>query len=64
MENVLSCCGPSHDGSGEGGGAAPRNISKHLEILGVTAMGEGVRRVPGFSNLLIKSQKILSYSMK
>ena len=55
---------PSHDGSGEGGGAAPRNFSKHLEILGVTAMGEGLRRVPGFSNLLIKPQIILRYSSK
>ena len=47
-----------------GRGGAPQNISKHLEILGVTAMGDGVRRVPGFSNLLIKPQKILRYSSK
>ena len=56
--------GPRTMALGRGRGTAPRNISKHLEILGVTAMGEGVRRVPGFSNLLIKPQKILKYSSK
>ncbi len=63
MGDILSGCGPSHNGCGEGG-VAPRNMSKHLEILGVTAMGEGVGRVPGFSHLLIKPQKILRYSSK